>query len=46
MEVKNYLYGFDKLDIIQDTNMFAVSIDSLLLPNFVTINKNVKKIFF
>jgi tRNA1(Val) A37 N6-methylase TrmN6 len=44
MEVKNYLHGFDKLGIIQDTNMFAVSIDSLLLPNFITINKNIKKI--
>lgn len=44
MEVKNYLYGYDKLGIIQDTKMFAVSIDSLLLPNFITINKNIKKI--
>ncbi|MGE5456105.1 MAG: tRNA1(Val) (adenine(37)-N6)-methyltransferase [Ignavibacteriales bacterium] len=44
MEVKNYLYGYDKLGIIQDTKMFVVSIDSLLLPNFITINKNTKKI--
>ena len=30
--------------IMQDTDMFNFSLDSVLLPNFVTINKNVKKI--
>lgn len=44
MEVVNYLYGYDKLEIVQNPKMFTVSIDSLLLPNFITINKNIKKI--
>ena len=30
--------------IIQDTDMFNFSLDSVLLPNFVTINKKTKKI--
>ena len=30
--------------IMQDTDMFNFSLDSVLLPNFITINKNVKKI--
>ena len=29
---------------MQDTDMFNFSLDSVLLPNFITINKNVKKI--
>lgn len=30
--------------IMQDTEMFNFSLDSVLLPNFITINKNVKHI--
>lgn len=30
--------------IMQDTDMFNFSLDSVLLPNFVTINKNIEKI--
>jgi len=30
--------------IMQDTDMFNFSLDSVLLPNFVTINKNVQNI--
>ena len=30
--------------IMQDTNMFNFSLDSVLLPNFVTINKNIQNI--
>jgi len=30
--------------IMQDTDMFNFSLDSVLLPNFVTINKNINKI--
>lgn len=44
MEVINYLLGYKNLKIYQDTNMFNFSLDSILLPNFVTMNKNVKKI--
>ncbi|MDD4607571.1 MAG: tRNA1(Val) (adenine(37)-N6)-methyltransferase [Bacilli bacterium] len=44
MEVKNYLYGYEHLCIIQNEEMFNVSIDSLLLPNFITINKKIDKI--
>ncbi len=44
MEVKNYLLGYDKMYIMQDTDMFNFSLDSVLLPNFVTLNSSVKKI--
>lgn len=44
MEIINYVLGYENLKIIQDTNSFRFSIDSVLLPNFVTINKNIKKI--
>lgn len=44
MKVKNYLLGYNNLYIYQDTESFNFSLDSVLLPNFVTINKNVKKI--
>ncbi|MBQ7140753.1 MAG: tRNA1(Val) (adenine(37)-N6)-methyltransferase [Bacilli bacterium] len=32
------------MDIIQDTDYFNFSLDSVLLPNFVTLNKNTKNI--
>jgi len=43
-EVLNDLLGYDGLKIIQRHDMFNFSLDSTLLANFVTINKNVKKI--
>lgn len=44
MEVKNYLLGYNDMYIMQDTDGFNFSLDSVLLPNFITINKNVNKI--
>lgn len=44
MKVNNYLLGYENIHIIQDPNMFKFSLDSVLLPNFVTINKNIKEI--
>ena len=44
MKVINYLLGYKNLYIVQDTNMFNFSLDSVLLSNFVTINKEVKRI--
>lgn len=44
MKVKNYLLGYKDMYIMQDTEMFNFSLDSVLLPNFVTINQSTKKI--
>lgn len=44
MKVKNYLLNYRNMYIYQDTEMFNFSLDSVLLPNFVTINKKHKKI--
>lgn len=44
MEVINDLLNYDNMKIIQDADMFSFSLDSVLLPNFVTLNKNIKKI--
>lgn len=44
MEVINYLLGYKNLKIVQNTDMFNFSLDSVLLPNFVTLNKNTAKI--
>lgn len=44
MKVINDLLGYDNMKIIQDDNYFSFSLDSVLLPNFVTINKSCKKI--
>ena len=44
MRVTNYLLGYKDLKIVQDNEMFNFSLDSVLLPNFVTLNKNIKKI--
>ncbi len=43
-EVLNDLLGYEHLKIIQRPDMFNFSLDSTLLANFVTINRNVKKI--
>ncbi len=44
MEVENNLLNYKKLKIIQNTDWFAFSLDSVLLANFVKINKNTKNI--
>lgn len=44
MEVVNYLLCYKNLKIVQNTDMFNFSLDSVLLPNFVTLNKNTAKI--
>lgn len=43
-KTKNYLLGYNNLYIMQDSDYFNFSLDSVLLPNFVTINKKAKKI--
>lgn len=44
MEITNRLLNYKDLKIVQNTDWFAFSLDSVLLSNFVTINKNTKKI--
>ena len=44
MKVVNYLIGYKNRKIVQDTEMFNFSLDSVLLPNFITINENIKQI--
>ena len=44
MKVTNYLVGYKNLKIVQDTDMFNFSLDSVLLPNFITINEKTKNI--
>ena len=44
MEVLNDLVGYKDLKIFQNSDWFSFSLDSVLLPNFVTINKNVELI--
>ena len=44
MNVVNYLLGYENLKIYQNSNMFNFSLDSILLPNFVTINKSFKNV--
>ena len=36
-KVKNYLLGYKDMYIMQDTEYFNFSLDSVLLPNFVTL---------
>ena len=40
----NELLEYRDYKIYQDTDMFCFSLDSILLANFVTINKNIKNI--
>lgn len=44
MEVINYLLGYNNLKIVQDTEWFNFSLDSVLLANFVTIRSSAKMI--
>ncbi len=44
MKVVNDLLNYSNLKIVQDDNYFNFSLDSVLLPNFVKINKGTKNI--
>ena len=44
MKVVNDLLGYDNLKIVQNPDWFSFSLDSVLLPNFVTLNKNINQI--
>lgn len=44
MEVLNDLVNYRNLKIYQNTDWFLFSLDSVLLPNFVTLNKNIKTV--
>ena len=44
MEVVNRLLNYKDLNIIQNTDWFSFSLDSVLLANFVTLNKSTKNI--
>ena len=44
MKVINDLLGYDNFKIVQNPEWFSFSLDSVLLPKFVTINKDVKNI--
>lgn len=44
MEVLNDLLGYKNIKIYQNTQMFSFSLDSVLLANFVNINKKVSNI--
>ena len=43
-EVINYLLAYKNMQIIQRKDMFNFSLDTVLLANFCTINKNVRTI--
>ena len=44
MKVTNYLLENEKIKIVQNPEMFNFSLDSVLLPNFITINENINEI--
>ena len=44
MKVVNDLLNYNNLKIVQDNDYFNFSLDSVLLPNFVNIKKDCKKI--
>ncbi len=44
MEVLHDLVGYQNLKIYQNTDWFSFSLDSILLPNFVTLNQKIKTI--
>lgn len=44
MEVLNDLVGYNNLKIYQNSEWFSFSLDSVLLPNFVTLKKGTKRI--
>ena len=44
MKVVNDLLNYNGMKIVQNNEYFNFSLDSVLLPNFVTLNKGIKKI--
>ncbi len=44
MKVINDLLNYKNMKIVQDDNYFNFSLDSVLLPNFITIHNNTKRI--
>ena len=44
MKVINDLIGYEGMKVVQNTEWFSFSLDSVLLPRFVTVNKGTKKI--
>lgn len=44
MKVINDLLNYNGMKIVQDNEYFNFSLDSVLLPNFVTLNKGIKKV--
>ena len=44
MEVLNDLLGYENLKIYQNPDWFSFSLDSVLLPNFVTVRAKVENI--
>lgn len=44
MKVLNDLVGYESLKIYQDTEYFKFSLESVLLPNFITVNLSTKNI--
>lgn len=44
MKVINDLIGYKNKKVVQNTDWFSFSLDSVLLPRFVTINKKAKNI--
>ena len=44
MEVVNYLLGYKDMKIVQNTEWFNFSLDSVLLANFITIRAKIKNI--
>lgn len=44
MKVINDLIGYEGMKVVQNTEWFSFSLDSVLLPRFVTVNKGAKKI--
>lgn len=44
MKVLNDLVGYKDLKIYQNPDWFSFSLDSVLLPNFVTLNKNIETV--
>ncbi len=44
MKITHELLEYKGLKIVQDPEMFSFSLDSVLLPNFVTLNPSIKQI--
>ena len=44
MKITHELLEYKDLKIVQDPEMFSFSLDSVLLPNFVTLNPSIKQI--